>query len=275
MTLITNEIHLVKGIKKTFIISTADRRLTYDEPVAKKEKYDSGQKLFKIEHLNATVSYWGNFWLGNANKYYWDWLPDFISKSHDIKTLKDFALHLRENINQALRAEDLRKRASGFHFAGFSKDGVPEFLHFSNCKWNGKHYEKFEYVYRKPFEDFLQRDAVIIGGTTLGEFAETIKQRVLYRNGDLKVHAAAWDKVDTILRELFMDEGFKKISTLQKEKDDLKRYIEFKLKFIGDIYSKFAHQKGVGSPFDIEILTPTPGMLIDDFSTIFRDPLMG
>lgn len=58
MTLINNEIHILNGAEKAFIISTADRRLTFDEPVPKKDKYGSGQKLFIIRHLNATVSFW-------------------------------------------------------------------------------------------------------------------------------------------------------------------------------------------------------------------------
>lgn len=103
MTLITNEIHLLRGTEKAFIISTADRRLTFDEPVARRDKYKSGQKLFKIGYLNATVSFWGNFYIteGNKVKTYSEWLPNFIRNHHDIKTLNEFAFTLREKLNIA------------------------------------------------------------------------------------------------------------------------------------------------------------------------------
>ena len=53
MTLITNEIHMLDGFKKTILVFAADRRISKLDG-----SFDSNRKkLFEIPYLNAGISY--------------------------------------------------------------------------------------------------------------------------------------------------------------------------------------------------------------------------
>ena len=54
MTLITNEIHVLDGFKKTILVFVADQRITMPDGT-----YRKGRKLFKIPYLEGGVSYFG------------------------------------------------------------------------------------------------------------------------------------------------------------------------------------------------------------------------
>ncbi|MFO0507955.1 MAG: hypothetical protein ACK5YS_03700 [bacterium] len=258
MTLLTNEIRLIDGFTETLIISTADRRLTYPKENNRKKKYESGKKLFKIEHLNATVSYWGNCVLINEKgnqEFYFSWLPNFIRKSYHIDNLMEFARKLKAELNIRVPAQTLREYASGFHLAGYTKKGEPEFIHFSNCNWNSSKviYENILYAYKEPYADFLEEHAKQFGWD--GHNASSVKAKnesMTYRNGDIKIHEAAWGKLDEVFRTVFSFSDFKTIST--KKTDDLEQLVRLKLKFIGDIYNRYAYTNWVGGPFDVIIL---------------------
>jgi hypothetical protein len=178
---------------------------------------------------------------------------------------------LREKLNRGIRVSDMKKRASGVHLCGFNEKSVPEFIHFSNCSWTGSGYENLRNVYKPPFEDFRLRDAFKFGQSEGSKIPDGAKGRSVYRNGDLKVHEAAGNRLDEISEALLKDDDFKTVSTLNT--NDLRRFIEFKLKFIGSFYNTFAFTKLVGAPFDIEILKSSPKLTIDDFSTLFMKPI--
>src|SRR4051812_34785039 len=101
MTLISNEIYLLNSLKKSFIICSADRRITYRTAKNSKEKYKSARKLFKIDYLNSTLSFWGATGLRNAKGKYEllsDWLPNFITSRHNHTNLLNFVTDLRTEL---------------------------------------------------------------------------------------------------------------------------------------------------------------------------------
>ncbi|MBL0745581.1 hypothetical protein [Chryseolinea lacunae] len=256
MTLITNEIHLVDGFDDSFIISTADRRLTYRKEANAKRKYKTGKKLFKIEHLNASLSYWGNTMLinekGNA-EFYFNWLPNFIKRKHAIDNLMDFAKALKDELNRRVPVDNFKREPSGFHFAGYRSSGEPEFIHFSNCKWTGNEYQVVNYGYKDPYADFLNEHAKGIGwdGSTHAS-VKGVKSTTIFRNGDFRIHEAAWKNLDNVFEEIVKHHDFGKLTSLRD--DALAKFVQFKMKFIGDVYSKYADTKLVGGPFDVIIL---------------------
>jgi len=253
MTLILNEIHLFDGFDKTMIVSAADRRLTYPKEVNVKRKPNTVRKLFEVSHLRATVSYWGNSFVRTKGK--WElvssWLPSFINKQHGTSDIGSFALNLRNELNRIMHKDHLGESPSGFHIAGYNRDGAPEFWHFANCVARDFVYVDIHPEFRKPYPDFLGRDARNFGWD--GENPSSVKGKgivVCYRNGDFLVHEAAWKKLDEVFTRLFQFPSFDRPNTTEQ----FKKYIEFKLKFIGSIYQNWAKEKNVGGPFDVKIL---------------------
>src|SRR5206468_10960061 len=87
MTLITNEIHMLDGFKKTLLIFAADRRLTNPDG----SYAGSKRKLFPIPYLEAGISYFGlaEVFPKRGRGYLSDWLKDFIIKQSLLKSLRE------------------------------------------------------------------------------------------------------------------------------------------------------------------------------------------
>ncbi len=64
MTLITNEIHMLDGFKKTLLIFAADRRLTNPDG----SYAGSKRKLFPIPYLEAGIRLWAGGSLSKTRK---------------------------------------------------------------------------------------------------------------------------------------------------------------------------------------------------------------
>jgi len=143
----------------------------------------------------------------------------------------------------------LKSFPTGFHICGYDKRGIPEFWHFSNCNVGANfNYANVRSRFRKPSSDFLGRDAPQLGWD--GKNPSSVKAKNVvqyYRNGDFKVHEAAWKKIDEVFRILYELKGFTRPTT----NEDIERYVRFKLKFIGAVYQNWAYNKIVGGPFDV------------------------
>jgi len=256
MTLILNEIHLLDGIKNTRIISAADRRFTVPNSNASKTSgYIYGPKIFKIEHLNATVSFWGYAYVKEEGIYkkLFNWLPAFINKSSEIKTLKEFANVLKDRLNSIVPKEEFKKHASGYHFCGYNSDNLPEFYHFSNCEYYDNEYRNIRDCFGDVLDDFLGRDAIKIGWDGQNKESVTVKNMMqIYRNGDIAAHCITWNALDDLFKNLFKLPNFK----WKNENLDYEKYMEYKLKFINSIYNHWAKEKWVGGKFDIIVLQP-------------------
>lgn len=255
MTLIINDIYIKEAQDECYIVACADRRLTYKDQPNRKRRYTSGKKLFKIEYLNATVSYWGN--ARTYRELLSSWLPNFIRINNKCGNLKEFAEKLRDDLNANMHSDDLRAWASGFHLSGFDRLNIPEFFHFSNCKWNSSllKYENIEHKFGNVAADFLGRDFPNEFGWDRVHWNSITKiGHQTYRNGDFKVHESAWNKLDQVMSSVFSDNNFMR----KPDKNDLtiEKYYRFRLNFIGSIYQNWGNVKNVGGPFDIIILRP-------------------
>lgn len=256
MSLIGNEIWLMPDLNDSFIICYADTRLTLRAESNTKKKYSKGHKLFKIEYLNGTVSFWGATALfeKNVQKSLSDWLPKFITRHHHCDSLISFAEELRTELNMKMHKPFLQTEASGFHLSCVRADGVPEFIHFSNCGLDDKtgNYGNITNEFRGLNEDFLKRDIQHFNwdGTTTNYPKVTGFQ--LYRNGSIKAHSAAWQKLDEVYSILFSYAEF--APPYSHKDDDIKKFVKQKLTFISSIYDNWAKTKLVGAPWDIIIL---------------------
>src|ERR1017187_9331489 len=97
MTLISNEIHMLDGFKRTLLIFAADRRLTYPDG----SYAGSKQKLFPISYLSGGVSYFGlaEVYPKRKKQYLSDWLREFVIRHSTMASLKDFAFQLRDELH--------------------------------------------------------------------------------------------------------------------------------------------------------------------------------
>src|SRR6266849_6751712 len=111
MTLISNEIHMLDGFKRTLLIFAADRRLTYPDGSYAGTK----QKLFRISYLNGGVSYFGlaEVYPKGKKQCLSDWLREFVIRHSGTTSLKDFAFQLRDELHTVIPAGILKKNASG------------------------------------------------------------------------------------------------------------------------------------------------------------------
>jgi len=248
MTLITNEIHMLDGFKKTLILFAADRRLTYPDGSYAGTK----QKLFPIPYLNGGISYFGlaEVYPKNKRRYLSEWLRHFITgHATTTKSLKDFAFQLRDDLHSAIPSEILEKNASGFHICGYNSDGLPEFWFLRNCDPEGFRYANLQRRYMEPRADFLDRDAKSLGwdGTNLTSIENKC---CMYRNGDFRAHVVAFERLDKVLIDFLSFPDFNK----PKKPED---WVRFKFEFVAYLYKKFAKREIIGRPIDAFCLTKT------------------
>lgn len=241
MTLITNEIHILDGFKKTVLVLAADRRISKRDG-----SFDSmRRKLFEIPYLDAYVSYFG---LAKVRaQYLSDWLPAFIRKNSDARCLKDFSFRLRDELNKVVPASVLRANASGFHICGYNAAGFPEFWYLTNIGGMDQfRYTDLQPQYALPSSDFLERDARKLDWDGLDP--KSVRNGIwIYRNGDFRAHVAAWEKLNRMLGELLAFPDFWPLRT----PEDLAKWVKFKLEVIAHFYRKFAAHQIIGRPIDV------------------------
>ena len=241
MTLITNEIHMLDGFKKTLLIFAADRRLTNPDG----SYAGSKRKLFPIPYLAAGISYFGlaEVFPKRGRGYLSDWLKDFIIKQSSLKSLRDFAFQLREELHSVIPADILAKNASGFHLCGYSSQGLPEFWFLSNIGgMQGFKYANLQPRYPEPTADFLERDARSLGWD--GSVPSSIQSAsYVYRNGDFRAHVVAFERLDNVLTDMLSFPDFKNPN---KPED----WVRFKFEFVAYLYKKFARRQIIGRPID-------------------------
>lgn len=253
MTLILNEIHLVKGLARTVLVAAADRRIAWPDG-----KYDSTRrKLFDIPYLRGTISYYGLavVYPKGKQEYLSSWLPNFIRAHHSITTLKDFVSSLREELHRVICPEILRKNASGFHVCGYQPDGLPDFWHLRNVGGLKEFvYSDLQPRYLCPTSDFLGRDARKEFGWDGKDPGSARNGVQVYRNGDFRAHAIASEHLDAILSSFFQFPDFARPVSVA----DYEKYVKFKLEVLAYIYQKWARKKIIGTPIDVIIPQQPP-----------------
>ena len=241
MTLITNEIHMLDGFRRTCLVFAADRRLT---------KLDGSfggtrQKLFKIPYLEGGVSYFGlaTVFPGGKPQYLSDWLRSFITKHSHLTSLEAFAFELRTKLHVVIPSSILSKHASGFHICGYNSQGLPEFWYLSNIGgMEGFQYTNVQAQYADPAPHFLGHDAKRLGWD--GQSLQSIRSgQWIYRNGDLRAHVVAFERLDQVLIDMLSFPDFRK----PKKPED---WVRFKFEFVAYFYRKFARKQIIGTPID-------------------------
>jgi hypothetical protein len=251
MTLIANEIHMYDGFEKTRMIFAADRRLSnLDGSFHAVDK----PKLLQIPYLNGAISYFGlaTVYPGGRNaQYLADWLATFIQRNSGLNTFVDFTAQLRDALHQVIPRNILGAHASGFHIAGYNREGIPEFWYLSNIGGMDQFaYTNIHDQYGQPSPDFLGRDALTLGWD--GKDKRSIRNSIqIYRNGDIRAHVSAWEKLDQVLVDMVSHRDFNPIRTSA----DLKKWVRFKFRFIAALYKNFARQSIIGTPIDVICLS--------------------
>jgi hypothetical protein len=249
MTLITNEIHMLDGFRKTMLVFAADRLISKHDG-----SYDSIRpKLFRIHNLDGGISYFGlaAVYPSGSLRYLSDWLPTFINRNSGLQTLQDFSFRLRDELNQIVPSSVLLANPSGLHICGYNALGLPEFWYITNIGGTDEgRYTNLQPKYNEPSSDFLLRDAIHLGwdGVNPNSVANAVQ---FYRNGDFRGHAVAWERLDQMLGELVNFQDFKGL----ENPADFASWVKFKMEFIVRFYRKFARDQIVGGPIDVFCLS--------------------
>jgi len=248
MTLILNEIHLLNGLKDTFQIAAADRRITRGNNIESPRK-----KLFAIPFLKATVSYFGlaSFTKANKETYLSEWLPQFIRASSHCSSLEQFSFELSETLNNTIPLKIRKENRSGFHLSGYNNISLPEFWHFSNIPgMTGLYYNKPVEKYGVPTSDFLNRDVIShfkYDGINLNSAINGVQT---YRNGELITHVMASEELDKAMGKIMEYPNFNRPTTIELYAD----YVKFKFEIISFIYKNWAKKKIIAKPIDVIII---------------------
>ena len=252
MTLILNEIHLLRGMEETLIVAAADRRVSKPDG-----SYDSTRrKLFCIPYLHGAIAYFGLAVVYPKGRSQWqymsEWLLSFIRRHSSVRDLEDFANTLREELNRVVPPEILKKNPSGFHICGYDSAGRPDFWYLSNIGG----LKDFKYIdlksqYTPPESHFLSRDALREFRWDGKDPLSAINGVKIYRNGDFRAHVAAWEQLDYIYWRLSQFPDFK----LPKTPGEYGEYVKFKFEIVAYIYKNWAKKQIVARPIDVIVLT--------------------
>lgn len=234
MTLLATEIHNHQDIDRAVIVFAADRRITLQGT-----SFDTSQKIFRVQGMQAGIGYFGLAAVPdrNQNRPIAEWLQDFLLTNSPWTDLEILASDLASQLNVVVPRTSRETYVSGFHVAGFSSRGVPEFWFVRNVD-DDRATLFGEYGAR---EDFQSRDAAAVGP---GEYQ-------VYRNGDIRAHVTAWERIDQALGILLNTQDFRALSG----PDDYAGWARFKMETIARFYQEYCTQSIIGEPIDAFAIT--------------------
>jgi hypothetical protein len=234
MTLITTEIHHHDDRTRAVIVFGADRRISKADGTYG----DTRRKVLAIERLNAGIGYFGLAQVPKDSRQQFmdDWLRAFI-RSNTSPTLPEFASALAAQLNSAIPNVTRQECISGFHVAGFDEAAKPEFWFVRNVD-DDRTTITGSYAAR---EDFQRQHA-----------AETGQYGWSYRNGDIRVHAAAWEELDKAFIGLMKLPDFRSVS----KPEDYAKWVKFKLSVVAHFYKHYSTKPVIGAPIDTFVLVP-------------------
>jgi hypothetical protein len=226
MTLLATEFH--PRPDGTLIVFAADRRITMGNDPVRDQK-----KIFPVPIISAGIGFFGlaEVPAQAGNQTMADWLQDFLYTVQPGEALEALANRLVVALNCAVPAEWLNER-SGFHLAGFGANGQPEFWFVRNVDDDGEPtLNRYE-----AREEFQRRDAPNLshGGIQI------------YRNGDIRPHVAAWERLDEAFGALLEQPDFKPITTAA----EYLGWVRFKMETISTFYRQYCSVSIIGEPID-------------------------
>jgi hypothetical protein len=233
MTLLTTEIVVDPH---PMIVFAADRRISLGG-----RRHAERRKILRVTTKRAGIGYFGLAELSvRGRQLHMDvWLADFLEEHSSLRTLRDLAAALEKELNHLVPAATRRAHISGFHLAGFNDRHQPEFWFVRNVA-DDQTTVLGDY---KAREDFQRRDrAKLPPGAAQ-----------IYRNGDLRAHAAVWENIDTLFSALLRLPDF----TPGAGPVQYMRWVQFKMETIAHFYQRFCHTSIIGKPVDTFVITHT------------------
>lgn len=229
MTLLATEIHRHDQADAT-IVFAADRR------ISRGTIRDSEQpKIFRIDRLRAGIGYFGlaEVPAAGGTEPMAAWLGRFLQSSA-APTLTALANDLASALNVAVPAAWRGSETSGFHLCGFSRQARPEFWYVRNCDDTPAQNPVGVYSAR---EDFQGRDAPRLRPGVA----------MVYRNGDIRAHACAWEAIDEAFGGLLAAPDFR----VPASAAEYERWVEYKMSVIAQLYEGFCRVSIIGQPVDV------------------------
>jgi hypothetical protein len=231
MTLLTTEILMEPH---PIIVFAADRR------ISRGNRRDSERrKIFRVPTKRAGIGYFGlaELRLAGRRRYMDEWLTDFLNRHSGLRTLGDLADRLAEELNRIVPSKDRQREVSGFHLAGFNDRDEPEFWFVRNVD-DDRATILGSYSAR---EDFQRH----------GRAQLRPRAALIYRNGDLRAHAAAWAAIDASFGELLRLPDFNPgAGPVQRA-----RWVRFKMEIIAHFYQHYSCNSIIGKPIDAFVVT--------------------
>jgi len=237
MTLLLTEVHcLTDDLTDSVIVFAADRRLSTSG-----RYHATKKKLFEVPGLRAGLGFFGlaEFRAENMPVSISDWLKRFIdTKSSTYDSLMDFARGLAKELNQLVPDSIRRREVSGFHLSGLNREGIPEFWFIRNVD-DDRQTVVGTYSAR---EDFLSRDV---------QKVHTGEARIIsYRNGDIRGHIAAWERLDEAFFSLLQEPEFR----LPRTSDEYGAWVKFKMQVLVHFYKQYCSSSILGGPIDTLVI---------------------
>ena len=230
MTLLTTEI--LTG-PRPMIVFAADRRISVGG-----RRHAERPKIFRVTTKRAGIGYFGlaELPLHGRQRHMEVWLTDFLEAHSGLPTLSALAAALAAELNRVVPRQ---AHVSGFHLAGFNGRRQPEFWFVRNVA-DDRTTLLGRYSAR---EDFQRRDRAHLPRGAVQ----------IYRNGDVRAHAAVWESIDTSFGALLglpdFTPGAGPVRYMQ--------WVQFKLEAIAHFYQRFCTTSIIGKPVDAFVITHT------------------
>lgn len=75
---------------------------------------------------------------------------------------------------------------------------------------------------------------------------------MIYRNGDVRVHATVWRSIDESFGSLLQANGFRRL----RNPEDYKSWVRFKMEMISYFYKQYYPRPIIARPIDVILITP-------------------
>jgi hypothetical protein len=243
MTLLLTEIHCLDGLFHSCIVFAADRRISS----LRNSEYvyaETRKKIFKVPYLQAGVGFFGlaEAPINGSTKPMSDWLERFIQRNSHLASMKTFASALANSLNVDIPLQRRKQNISGFHLAGYNITGLPEFWYVRNVD-DDRSTITGTYEVR---EDFLHRDAAVLGYDGQNPHSVHTGLVQIYRNGDIRAHVTSWEKIEEGFGTLLKEPQFKKLKTIS----DSEQWVRFKMEIVAYFYKNYCRESLAGRPID-------------------------
>jgi hypothetical protein len=231
MTLLTTEI---VTHPRPAIVFAADRRISLAG-----RRHAERRKILRVPTKRAGIGYFGlaELPLQGRQRHMDVWLSDFLEAQAALPSLRQLAEALATELNRVVPPATRGAHVSGFHLAGLDRRGRPEFWFIRNVAD-----DRITVVGRySAREDFQRRDRARLQAGAIQ----------IYRNGDIRAHAAAWEAIDASFGGLLGAPGFHPgVGPVAHM-----RWVQYKLETIAHFYQRFCNTSIIGKPVDAFVIT--------------------